>query len=166
LTIEDLYYSPGQYLDTFVEIYGINEGTIGRPDCSPWVGPPTQWYLYSELHVYHDNVMTNNPLRIEVQNNFDGAIGLQSDACGNTLKNPLEKKVALRGWVRLYNGPVDCVGYHENGTPVPLESKQVWYIEAMELQFLENIDVTPPPGRPDCIPSAGRPTKTIPPVQP
>ena len=64
-----------------------------------------------------------------------------SDPSGYTVRNPLLKQVALWGWVRLYEGPVGCGGTGLQGTPIPMDTQQVWYLDAVQLQYLESIEV-------------------------
>jgi hypothetical protein len=130
-----------QYHDKFVEVNGFNAGYYAKPDCSPYFGPPTEWLLLSELPAFKDNVPTNNPARIQVKNTFGGIIELSSDPSGYTVRNPLLKQVTVWGWVRLYEGPVGCGATDLQGTPIPMEPQQVWYIDAVQLQYLESIEV-------------------------
>jgi hypothetical protein len=142
VSIENLVAQPETYRDQFVEVRGINAGVYGKPDCSPYIGPPTEWMLLAEPLLYKKNVPINNPARIEVKNNFGGAISMQSDpATGHTITNPLIKKVAVWGWLRLYEGGVGCVFRDLQGTPIPKEIQRVWYVDAVKLQFLESIEV-------------------------
>ncbi len=64
-----------------------------------------------------------------------------SGADGWAIRDTMLKKVPVWGWVRLYEGPVGCSGTNLEGTPIPLEIQQTWYIEAVQLQFLESIEV-------------------------
>jgi hypothetical protein len=137
----DLSTHPEQYRDEFVEVNGLNAGYYEKPDCAPYFGPPTEWLLFSELPVYKDNVLINNPARIQVRNTFGGMISSPSDPSGYAVRNTTLKQVAVWGWVRLYEGPVGCGGTDLQGTPIPMDTEQVWYIDAVQLQYLESIEV-------------------------
>jgi hypothetical protein len=141
VSVADLSTHPEGYQDKFVKVNGINAGYYAKPACSPYFGPPTEWLLLSELPISKDNIMTNNPDRIQVKNNFGGMISSPSDPSGFTVRNPLLKQVAVWGWVRLYEGLVGCGFTDSQGTPVPMDTQRVWYIDAVQLQYLESIEV-------------------------
>jgi hypothetical protein len=104
VSVTDLSTHPEQYHDEFVEVDGLNAGYYEKPDCSPYLGPPTEWLLFSELPVYKDNILTNNPARIQVKNTFGGMISSPSDPSGYAIRNTILKQVTVWGWVRLYKG--------------------------------------------------------------
>jgi hypothetical protein len=132
VSVTDLSTHPEQYHDKFVEVKGINAGYYQKPACYPYFGPPTEWLLLSELPVSEGTIMINNPDRIEVENDFGGLIELFPKSGGYNARNPLLKQVAVWGWVRLYEGQVGCGGG---------ANLQVWYIDAVQLQYLESIEV-------------------------
>jgi len=132
VSVTDLSVHPEGYQDKFVKVNGINAGYYQKPACYPYFGPPTEWLLLSELPVYKDNILTNNPDEIEVENTFGGLIEAFPNSNGYNARNPLLKQVAVWGWVRLYEGQVGCGGE---------ANIQVWYIDAVQLQYLESIEV-------------------------
>jgi hypothetical protein len=141
VSVTDLSTHPEHYRDEFVEVDGLNAGYYAKPACSPYFGPPTEWLLFSELPVFKDNVPANNPARIQVKNTFGGMIESPSDPSGYAVRNTLLKQVTVWGWVRLYEGPVGCGATDLQRTPIPMDAQQVWYIDAVQLQYLESIEV-------------------------
>ena len=47
ISLEELSAQPEKYADRFVEVHGLNAGIYARPDCSPYIGPPTEWLLFA-----------------------------------------------------------------------------------------------------------------------
>lgn len=141
VSVMDLSTHPEQYRDEFVKVNGLNAGYYKKPDCTPYFGPPTEWLLLSEMPVYKDNILTNNPARIQVKNTFGGMTSSPSDLNGYAVRDTMLKQVAVWGWVQLYEGPVGCGANDLQGTPIPVDTQQVWYIDAVQLQYLESIEV-------------------------
>lgn len=141
VSITDLSTHPEGYRDEFVEVTGLDGGFYAKPDCSPYFGPPTEWLLLSEVPIYKDNILENNPDRIQVRNTFGGMVSSPSDPSGYTVRNTFLKQAAVWGWVRYYEGPVGCGATDLQGTPMPMDTQQVWYLDAVQLQYLESIEV-------------------------
>ena len=132
ITIEQFVADPASYLGEFIEIHGYNAGVYQLPQCSPYFGPPTTWVLTAEPHIIENQIQISNPPTIEIKNPFDYIISHTWDENGSMVSNPLNKLVAIWGWVRLYDGIVGCR---------PTDVKKVWYIDVVQLQFLERIEV-------------------------
>ena len=144
VSIEDLVAHPEQYADKFIEVHGFNASAYAKPACSPWFGPPSEWLLVSAPTVYKENVAVTFPARIEVKNTFGGMISEPSDANGRVMRNTLMKQAIVWGWWRLYEGPIGCGFTNQLGTPNPMQIQQTWYLDAVELQYLESIEVPTP----------------------
>ena len=53
----------------------------------------------------------------------------------------MHKQLAVRGWVRLWEGALGCGYRNAQGTVIPQEPvKRVWYIEAVRAQYMESIE--------------------------
>jgi hypothetical protein len=144
VTIEQVVADPASYADEFVEIHGFNAGYYGKPGCYPYIGPPTTWVLVAAPTTYQNGMPVDHPPRIEIKNTFGGMVDSPSDKYGYAIRNTHMKRVAIWGWVRLYEGGVGCQFQDALGTPAPLEAQKVWYIDAAQLQYLESIDVNRP----------------------
>jgi hypothetical protein len=138
VTVQDLVAQPEQYAGEFILVEGLNGGFYKTPECYPWIGPPTEWLLLSRPTEGQDGPRALP--RIEVKNAFGGIISSPSGPDGRAVRNTMMKGVAVWGWLRLYEGPVGCQHMNAQGTPIPMETKRVWYVDAAQLQFLESIE--------------------------
>jgi hypothetical protein len=144
-TVEQLLADPEAYLDQFVEVREVYVGQLERPDCEGYVGSPAEWGVYAYLP---DTIGATPyvPLPfIKVHNLFDEAFAFLTDPRGYAVGDPYGKQMAVWGWWSRYEGPVGCTGSNGQGTPQPPDNQVVWYLNAVQLQFLESIEVTPAP---------------------
>jgi hypothetical protein len=143
VSIEDLVANPEKYAGKFIEVHGVNQGTLGVPLVVCWVRPPWEWRVDAGPVIYDDegNVLEQPP-GIDVKNTFGDELQFVANSEGYTIKNPYGKRVAVWGWWRLFKGQWGCPKMDASGNPVPAEPH--WYLDAIQIQFLEKIEVTPP----------------------
>jgi hypothetical protein len=144
VSIEDLVAQPQKYADQFIEARGFNAGGLAKPACSPYFGPPSEWALMAAPYIhYPDGAAGYEPPMIEIKNAFDGIVGGPSDVYGRAIYNVMMKKAAVWGWWRLYKGPIGCEAFIQS-TPKAMQNQQTWYLDAVNLQWLESIAVPTP----------------------
>ena len=67
VAVVDLAARPERYRDHFVAVEGYYEGALAQLDCETWVGPDfIVLGLSSELPVYQDYVLINDPKMIRI----------------------------------------------------------------------------------------------------
>jgi len=138
VAVQDLIGYPERYADKFVEVHGVHGGLLEVPAIECWIRPPWEWRLDAEP----SEAAREHPSGIDAKNAFGDMLSLISNAEGYTIRNPYGKRVAVWGWWRLYTGPWGCPLKNALGTPEPFQPH--WYLDAVQLQFLESIEVIPP----------------------
>ncbi len=129
--LADLIQNPERYADKFVEVIGKNGLAYTRPACYPYFGPPTQWLLLAD----NGNIQVRGP--------STEAYSSPTGPDGRFVRDIWNKKLAVRAWVRLYEGGVGCGYQNGQGTPEAKDTKRVWYLDAVQAQYLESVEPQP-----------------------
>ncbi len=140
VTIAELLTRPERHVGEYVQVQGyyLGEQTMEMMEC--WIAPPWQWSLGDGLpQPAPGGLPAKQPPMIDVANLFGDALQMISDEKGNTVRNPYWKEVVVRGWWRRHDKLWGC--------PETLGLAGIpphWYLDAVQLQFLESIEVVRP----------------------
>lgn len=145
VSVSILTGQPESYRDQFIVLEGYYIGKLQQTDtdrCRPQLH---EWGLANQPYRFdEEGISLNNPVFVNIGGDFGAALNNRTNAQGSTTSSPDGKRLMVWGWWRQYQMKADCAGaFKSSGAPY-LEPPH-WYLQAVKLQVLEPIDVTPAP---------------------